>query len=417
MTSGFDKVCVVGLGYVGLPTAAVIASRGVTVFGADVNESAVALINQGKIHVAEPGLEMLVQGVVATGNLTATSQPESADAFIIAVPTPFTGAHTPDISYVMAAADGIAPLLEPGNLVIIESTCPVGTTELISARLAELRTDLSFPHDKGETADVKIAHVPERVLPGRILVELTVNDRIVGGVAKNCAARAADLYRLFSDGKIILTDAKTAELAKLAENAYRDVNIAFANELSLVCERFGLDIWETIELTNRHPRVEILNPGPGVGGHCISVDPWFIVSNAPEQTPLMRTARTVNDGMPAHIVDKVRAAMAEISTPQIACLGMAYKANTNDLRESPAVAVIEELAKAKDRILVVEPYISALPDTLSSIESVTLVPLEEAMEHADIVVLLVDHREFRQIDRALLEHKKVIDTRGIWRAD
>ena len=331
--------------------------------------------------------------------------------------TPFTGAHTPDISYVMAAADGIAPLLEPGNLVIIESTCPVGTTELISARLAELRTDLSFPHDKGETADVKIAHVPERVLPGRILVELTVNDRIVGGVAKNCAARAADLYRLFSDGKIILTDAKTAELAKLAENAYRDVNIAFANELSLVCERFGLDIWETIELTNRHPRVEILNPGPGVGGHCISVDPWFIVSNAPEQTPLMRTARTVNDGMPAHIVDKVRAAMAEISTPQIACLGMAYKANTNDLRESPAVAVIEELAKAKDRILVVEPYISALPDTLSSIESVTLVPLEEAMEHADIVVLLVDHREFRQIDRALLEHKKVIDTRGIWRAD
>ncbi|MEK9752691.1 MAG: UDP-N-acetyl-D-mannosamine dehydrogenase, partial [Rhodospirillaceae bacterium] len=299
------KLCVIGLGYVGLPTAAVFASRGLDVLGVDVNPDTVATVNAGAIHIVEPDLDILVNGAVATGKLRAAAKPEAADAFIVAVPTPFTAERKPDLSYVDAAADAVAPVLKKGDLVIIESTSPVGTTERFSAHLAKLRPDLVFPHDRPDGADVALAHSPERVLPGRVLIELTRNDRVVGGLTPACAARAAALYRIAVDGRMHLTDARTAELVKLAENAYRDVSIAFANELANVASTLGIDAWEAIELANHHPRVNILNPGPGVGGHCIAVDPWFIVASAPDDCALIRAARGVNDDRPARIVAAV----------------------------------------------------------------------------------------------------------------
>jgi len=412
----FETVCVIGLGYVGLPTAAVLASRGMHVVGVDIDPTTVALINKGKVHIVEPDLDILVNGAVVTGKLKATIKPEPADAFIIAVPTPFTTDHKPDLSFVEAAVRSLAPVLKKGDLVIIESTCPVGTTDSACGWLAATRPDLTFPHTAHDAADVNISHSPERVLPGKVLIELVRNDRVIGGVSQRCAERTANLYRVAVEGKCLLTNARTAELVKLTENAYRDVNIAFANELSLVCDDLGIDVWEAIELANHHPRVNILSPGPGVGGHCIAVDPWFIVDSAPDSTPLIRAARAVNDGKPGKIVARILAAAQQLDHPAIACLGLAYKADIDDLRESPAMDITEALAKsAGTTIRVVEPHIKQLPTRLAKYDQVTFCDLASALEQAQIVVLLTDHQAFRAITPDQLAGKKIFDTRGVWR--
>ena len=414
--SEFEKICVVGLGYVGLPTAAVFASRGLDVLGYDVDARAVGMINEGRVHIVEPDLDILVNGAVARGKLRAATEPAAADVFIIAVPTPFTDSNKPDVSYLEAAAESIAPVLAPNNLVIIESTSPVGTTDKFSSWLAEKRPDLSFPHQAGETADVCLVHSPERVLPGRVLIELTRNDRVVGGMTQRCAEQAAAFYKLAVDGKCLLTTARTAELVKLAENAYRDVNIAFANELSVVCDNLGIDPWEAVALANHRPRVNILQPGPGVGGHCIAVDPWFIVDAAPDDTPLIQAARQVNDGKPGRIVAAVKAMSDNLDNPTVACLGLSYKADIDDLRESPAVDITRAIARQiGGTVLCVEPHIDELPESLNDMKNLRLTDQETAYEAADIIVLLTDHAMFRDLPPAYREGQKIIDTRGAWR--
>lgn len=413
--AGFDRVSVIGLGYVGLPTAAVIANRGISVVGVDANPRTVERINRGEAHIVEPDLDILVRSATTTGNLRAVTAPEPANAFIVAVPTPFKEDHAPDLAFVEKAARSLAPVLAKGNLVVLESTSPVGTTETMAGWLAALRPDLGFP-GHGTDIDVHIAYSPERVLPGRVLIELVDNDRVIGGLTPACGLRAKELYSLFVQGTCFLTTARTAELVKLAENAYRDLNIAFANELSLVCEKVDVNVWEAIELANRHPRVEILKPGPGVGGHCIAVDPWFIVDSARDVTPLIQTARGVNDAKPAHVAQLVANAARGRKHPSVACLGLSYKADIDDLRESPSVDVVAHLDAALfTEILVVEPHIDTLPDSLATRPKLALTDLDTALAKCDIVVLLTDHAPFRSIDRARLAGKSVIDTRGVWR--
>ena len=418
----FSTVSMIGLGYIGLPTAALMAAKGLKVIGVDINPLAVDTINRGEIHIIEPELDRLVHDVVKQGKLRATTRPEAADAFFIAVPTPFLasddGHRHPDMKFVEAAARAIAPSLRKGNLVILESTSPVGSTEQMMHWLAESRPDLSFPHQKAEAADVQIAYCPERVLPGQVLKELVENDRIIGGVTHHCAARAASLYRYFVEGACLLTNARTAEMCKLTENAYRDVNIAFANELSLVCDHIGgIDVWELIKLANHHPRVKILQPGPGVGGHCIAVDPWFIVDSAPEQARLIRTAREVNDYKPQYIIEKIIAAIAKSkgSAATVACLGLSFKPDIDDLRESPAVEIVMELAnRHSGKILVAEPFITTLPAPLSSRTNLVLAEAEAAIAAAEVVVMLVNHKAFLKIDRRSLNNKQLVDSRGVW---
>ncbi|NMM39543.1 UDP-N-acetyl-D-mannosamine dehydrogenase [Pseudoalteromonas arctica] len=410
-------VSVVGLGYIGLPTAAVIASRGMQVIGLDISEKAVNTINAGEIHIVEPDLDIIVRGVVSTGNLRATTTAEKADAFIVAVPTPFIhserGNHSADLSYIESAAKMIAPVLEKGNLVILESTSPVGATEQLAAWLSEARPDLMFPQDKGDAADINIAHCPERVLPGYVLQELVSNDRVIGGMSKACSEKAVKLYETFVRGECIITNARTAEMAKLTENSFRDVNIAFANELSVICDKLKINVWELIKLANRHPRVNILNPGPGVGGHCIAVDPWFIVASCPDEAKIIKQARLTNDAKPFYVIEKVAKAADEFKRPVIACLGLAFKADIDDLRESPALNIVEELAaKNIGEILAVEPNISELPANLAD-KNVSLVSLESALEQANVVVVLVDHKQFKAADKTEFASKVVIDTRGI----
>ncbi|MBV8808431.1 MAG: UDP-N-acetyl-D-mannosamine dehydrogenase [Acidobacteriaceae bacterium] len=416
MASSFEKVCVVGLGYIGLPTAAILATHGLSVTGIDKNPTVVETVNKGKIHIVEPELEAVVSGVVATGRLKAASAVEAAEVFLIAVPTPLGKNEAPDLSYVQSAVSDIAPLLVRGNLVILESTSPVGTTEQVSEGLAKGRPDLTFPHQAGELADIQIAYCPERVLPGQVLHELVNNDRVIGGMTPRCAERTVGLYTTFVRGNCLVTDSRTAEMTKLTENAFRDVNIAFANELSMICDQLRINVWELIDLANRHPRVKILQPGPGVGGHCIAVDPWFIIDSAPEQAKLMRTAREVNDLKPRYVVRHVRERSARFSNPVIACLGLSFKADIDDLRESPAVEIVRDLAESvTGELLVVEPHIRKLPAVLAGRDHLTLASTEDAIARADIVLLLVNHRRFRNIDRRLLLEKVVIDTRGMWR--
>lgn len=410
------RISVFGLGYVGLPVAAALASRGFDVVGVDVERRVTEVINSGRIHIVEPDLDMVVQAAVSAGKLRATLDPEPADVFIIAVPTPFVGDHEPDISFVRDAALAIAPVLAKGNLIILESTSPAGTTEQICSWIAVQRPDLVMPNPDTEDADIHIAHCPERVLPGRILRELVDNDRIIGGISPRCAAYAAELYRTFVRGETHLTNARTAELAKLAENAYRDVNIAFANELSIICDRLDINVWELIGLANRHPRVQILSPGAGVGGHCIAIDPWFIVAAAPDSAKVIRAAREVNDGKPRFIFEKVKAAAARLRQPVIACLGLSYKADIDDLRASPALEIVEMLARENiGDLLIVEPNLKQLPPSLRENSRVRPAELRQALADADIVLLLVDHRQFRRIDREILKPKITIDTRGVWR--
>jgi len=412
-------VCVVGLGYIGLPTAAIIARAGCKVLGIDVSQKVVDTINRGEIHIEEVDLDGLVQGVVARGLLSAATEVAPADVFVIAVPTPFDKNHAPDISYVLAAGRSVAPVLKAGDVVILESTSPVGTTEQLRDLIAALRPDLKVPNTvqggvSRETPDISIAYCPERVLPGKILEELTNNDRSIGGITPRCARKALAFYKRFVRGTCVTTDARSAEMTKLVENAYRDVNIAFANELSIVADKMGLDVWEVIKLANRHPRVNILSPGPGVGGHCIAVDPWFIVHGAPEETPLIRTARGVNDGKIRHVIAKAEALVSAHPEARVACLGLAFKANIDDFRESPARLVAGTLArKFGSRIQVVEPYADGLPIEFTD-TGATQIDIDTALEDCDILIVLVDHDVFRVVPLAERADKLVYDTRGIW---
>ncbi|BDL68209.1 TPA: UDP-N-acetyl-D-mannosamine dehydrogenase [Campylobacter jejuni] len=395
----FNKVCVIGLGYIGLPTAAIFASRKIKVIGVDINQNIVDIINKGKIHIVEPGLDILVHMVVNDGYLKATTLPEEADAFIIAVPTPFKGDnHEPNLDYIEMASKAIAKVLKKGNLVILESTSPVGTTEQMAKWLAEERSDLSFPHQCGEVSDIKIAHCPERVLPGQVIRELVENDRIIGGMTQKCAEYAIRLYKIFVQGECIMTNARTAEMTKLTENSFRDLNIAFANELSILCDKLDINVWELIKLANRHPRVNILQPGCGVGGHCIAVDPWFIVYQNPNEAKIIKTAREVNDNKPNFVVQKIKKKIKDILGPKIACLGLAFKPDIDDLRESPALDIVIKLASENaSQILVVEPNIKQLPLKLQNKRNIKLVCLSQALDEADVVAVLVRHKEFIEV--------------------
>ncbi|MDP5225541.1 MULTISPECIES: UDP-N-acetyl-D-mannosamine dehydrogenase [Arthrobacter] len=407
-------VAVIGLGYIGLPTAAILARSGCQVIGVDVSDRTVTAVNQGEVPFVEPDLGTHVAGAVAQGTLRATKETPQADAFIVAVPTPFTEDRTADLSYIEAAARGIAPQLRGDELIILESTSPPKATRHMAEVILGLRPDLSLDDSDGRPV-IHVAHCPERVLPGRVMIELVTNDRIIGGVTCQAAERAQELYARFCQGEILLTDDVTAEMAKLVENSFRDVNIAFANELSVISDRLGIDVWELIRLANHHPRVNILQPGPGVGGHCIAVDPWFIVDAAPEEAKLIRTAREVNDAKPEWVLEKIEKALADAEGgAEIAVLGLAFKANIDDLRESPALGIAKRLTQlgAIQRINIVEPHIEQLPATLAGDDRTALVGLDEAVERSSVVVLLVDHAEFSKISPDDLTDKALIDTRG-----
>ncbi|NAW59698.1 MULTISPECIES: UDP-N-acetyl-D-mannosamine dehydrogenase [unclassified Vibrio] len=419
----FETVSVIGLGYIGLPTAAMFASRKKKVIGVDVNQYAVDTINQGKIHIVEPELDMIVNAAVKEGYLKAVTTPEAADAFLIAVPTPFLPRKdgevpAPDLSYIEAASKAIAPVLKKGDLVILESTSPVGATEQMADWLAQARSDLTFPQTHGENADINIAHCPERVLPGHVVRELVENDRVIGGLTPKCSRRSVELYQTFVQGECVITNARTAEMAKLTENSSRDVQIAFANELSVICDKLDINVWELIALANRHPRVNILQPGPGVGGHCIAVDPWFIVSKTPAEAQIIHTARKVNDSKPNWVVDKTKMAIADFLQENtdktakditIACYGLAFKPDIDDLRESPAMQIVKEISSLHTgSVIAVEPNINQLPNSLEQVE---LQSFELAKANADIHVMLVDHKEFKAES---LSSPYLVDTKGIW---
>jgi UDP-N-acetyl-D-mannosaminuronic acid dehydrogenase len=402
-----------GLGYIGLPTAAVVARSGASVLGIDVHQSVVDTVNAGQVHIEEVDLDALVQGVVARGLLRASTTVEASDVFLIAVPTPFDDNHAPDIGHVLSAARTIAPVLKAGDLVILESTSPVGTTDAVRDLIAEMRPDLKVPKAGNGTADIAIAYCPERVLPGRILIELIDNDRCIGGITPRCARKALSFYRSFVRGACITTSARVAEMVKLSENAFRDVNIAFANEMSMVSDKMGIDVWEVIRLANRHPRVNILSPGPGVGGHCIAVDPWFIVHSAPELTPLIRTARNVNDAKIDYVVEHA-AQLIEANPGRVALLGLAFKANVDDFRESPALKVAADLAKKfGERIAIVEPHTETLPKAFDG-TGATLTDIDSALMECDVMIVLVDHDIFKSVPPEEREGKIIYDTRGIW---
>jgi len=424
----FETISVIGLGYIGLPTAAMFASRKKKVIGVDVNKNTVDIINKGQIHIVEPDLDMIVHAAVTAGYLKATTIPEPADAFLIAVPTPFLPVDNqndipaPDLKYIESAARAIAAVLKKGDLVILESTSPVGTTEQMAEWLAQERPDLTFPQTQGETSDIRIAHCPERVLPGHVVRELVENDRVIGGMTTKCSEAAVKLYKTFVKGDCVITNSRTAEMAKLTENSCRDVQIAFANELSIICDKLDVDVWELISLANRHPRINILQPGPGVGGHCIAVDPWFIVSKTPEEAQLIHTARKVNDSKPRWVVDKVKVAICEflISNPNktakdvtITCFGLTFKPDIDDLRESPALSVFKALSVLhKGSLLAVEPNISQLPFNLGG--NIRLIEIKEALTISDINVVLVDHKEFRFLSKEEFSSQIFVDTKGIW---
>ena len=421
----YKTVCVVGLGYIGLPTAAMFASKQIQVIGVDINKQTIDTINAGKIHIVEPELDLMVKEAVEKRFLKATFSPQSADAFLIAVPTPLLSAGSenpnpqPDLTYIKSAANSIAKVLKKGDLVILESTSPIGTTEMMADWMANVRPDLSFPKTHGETSDIRVAYCPERVLPGHVVRELVDNDRVVGGITEVCTTAAIELYKLFVEGECVVTNARTAEMVKLSENASRDVDIAFANELSIICDQLDIDVWELIRLANRHPRVNILQPGPGVGGHCIAVDPWFLFSSAPHVSKLTAMARHVNDSKPSWVVEKIKLAIANnlimdsgktVSELKIACYGLAFKPNIDDLRESPALSIAHQVIEMHSGlVMLVEPNIHELPDNLNG---ASLVQFDVALSTADVHVLLVDHDEFKVRSP---DTGDVIDTRGIWK--
>jgi UDP-N-acetyl-D-mannosaminuronic acid dehydrogenase len=402
-----QKICVLGLGYIGLPTAALLASRGHRVMGVDINPDVVNSISNGQTHIVEPDLDLVVKAVVTEKRLSASLKPSEAQVFIVSVPTPFKENHKPDISFVEAAVLSICPFLKAGNLIILESTCPIGTTESIARLVLKTRLDLG-PNE------IHFAYCPERVLPGSILRELIENDRIIGGLTEIATKMAQKVYQTFVMGELFPADSKTAEMVKLSENAFRDVNIAFANELTRVADKMGINAWKLIKMANRHPRVNILNPGPGVGGHCIAVDPWFLVDTAPESTKLIQAARQVNDSQPSYVVERLASLISEVKIKKksIALLGLAYKPNIDDLRESPAVEVVQLVSEKFDgNILVVEPFVQTLPGSLKQIKNIQLVSLETALTEAGALVVLVAHDQFKGIKNS--PDLPVFDTVGI----
>jgi len=399
------KICVLGLGYIGLPTASIFATNGFEVVGVDTNNSVIHLLKNGKVHIEEPGLKTLVQAALNSKNLKISSKPEAADVFIIAVPTPFKEDKKPDLSFIESATRSILPLLKKGNLVILESTSPPGTTTKVVGEILK-ETELKI----GE--EIYLAHCPERVLPGQILKELIENDRVIGGINKKSSELTADLYKTVIQGKIYITDATTAEMVKLIENTYRDLNIAFANELSIICEKIGINVWEVIELANKHPRVNIHNPGPGVGGHCLAVDPWFIVSEFPKEARLIQAARLINDMMPELVTNKIINIIKGIENPKVTILGLAYKGDVDDIRESPAIKVIEHLKSNREipdiQIAIYDPHVKYSNYELSS--------FEEAFKNTDLIAVLTDHKEFKYLDPEevikLVRRPSILDTKN-----
>jgi UDP-N-acetyl-D-mannosaminuronic acid dehydrogenase len=413
-----STVCVVGLGYIGLPVAAMLAARGHQVVGCDIDAATVASINEGRARFFEPELDMLLGAAVQTGRLKAQGVPVAAEYYVIAVPTPLGPGNTPELRSVEAAIQSIAPFVQAGSTVIIESTIPVGATEDSAAALGKLRPDLRVPRFGGEPeeADMFVAHCPERILPGQMVRELVSNDRIVGGMTEACAEKAAALYSSFVDARCLITDCRTAEFVKLTENAYRDVNIAFANELSLISDKLGLDVWKAIELANRHPRVNILQPSAGVGGHCIAVDPWFLVHSAPEQTPLIRTAREVNLAKTEYVIDRIALRADRFKNPVVACYGITYKANVEDLRESPSLHIVQELARRGTmQVLVCDPFFKEKPPGLRNFANVEMTSADDARERADVVAFLVGHNQFRKFEIERFLDKIIVDVIGLSR--
>lgn len=403
----FNHICIIGLGYIGLPTASTFANHGIQVTGVDSNPEVINALQHGQVHIYEPGLGEVVASAIKSGKLSVSPKPVEADAFIIAVPTPFYDDKKADLRFVCSAAESIVPVLREGNLVVLESTSPPLTTQDVVRPILE-KTGLKAGKD------FLLAYSPERVLPGQILKELIENARVIGGVDCVSAEAGRDLYATFVKGEIILTDATTSEMVKLMENTYRDVNIAIANEFSRLADRFGVDVWEAIQIANRHPRVKILNPGPGVGGHCISVDPWFFVEAAPDLTPLIYTARLVNDGQPGFVVKTIKKTLGELKRKKIAALGLAFKPDVDDLRESPAIEVTHLLAQAGAVVSAYEPFKPDFP-----VNGVTIArSLEEAIKDAELIVLLVGHDQFKKIDPAevakLTSARVVLDTVNGW---
>lgn len=412
--NNFARVSIIGLGYVGLPTAATIATRGVSVIGVDISQKAVDTINSGCAHIEETDLDIVLNAAVISGYLKAVTEPQPADVFVIAVPTPVNPDKTSDLRFVEAAFRSIAPVLAKGNLVILESTSPIGTTERMTALMAELRPDLTFPLRAPNAADILVSYCPERILPGHTLRELVDNSRTIGGLDRPSAERTVEFYKIFCRGELFITTSRAAELAKLAENSYRDVNVAFANELSMLCADLDIDVHDVIGAANRHPRVDILRPGPGVGGHCIPVDPWFIVEAAPERARLIRMAREVNDSKARFVFEQIKARALRFKAPTIALFGLAYKPNVDDLRESPAVEIAEMAIHAGlGELLIVEPHVKELPPSLAGQANVTHVGAADALRRADIIVLLVAHSTFKTLSAKDLSQKVVIDSVGL----
>lgn len=416
VTYDIRSVCVVGLGYVGLPAAAMFARGGLAVHGVDIDERIVGAVNRGEVLIVEPGLAEIVRDEVQQGKLQAATQPKASDAFVIAVPTPFRhdGTHAPDISYIEGAIRSLAPVVRKGNLIVLESTSPVGTTRHIIEVLRSARPDLRMPDAAtGTEGDVDFAYSPERVIPGSTTREIVANDRVIGGVTVRAAVRTKALYKVFVEGKCHLTDDKTAEMVKLSENAYRDLNIAYANELSVLCDRFGVNVWELIELANRHPRVSILSPGPGVGGHCISVDPWFLVSGAPDIARLTRTVREVNDYKPHYVYRCVEEVMERHPHAHIACLGLSYKPDIDDFRESPALEIALRInARWTGRVVAVDPCSEALLQRDQRARALTMATVDEAFLRCGVIVGLVPHRQFTELPKPA--GKEIVDVAGIW---
>lgn len=413
------KVAFVGLGYIGLPTAVVMANHGLDVMGVDVVQDKVEKINRGEVTIVEPGLEEQLKKAIDAGRFRATTKMPHADAYVIAVPTPFADNHEVDMKFIYSAAQDIAPKLQGDELVILESTSPPMTTHKMAERILEHRPDLisDGEDNPGNKPVIYFAHCPERILPGNAMEELLTNDRIIGGMTEEATRRAKEIYGAFCSGELLSTNDRTAEMAKLSENSFRDVNIAFANELSIICDKLDIDVWELIKLANHHPRVNILQPGPGVGGHCIAVDPWFIVSAAPQEARLIHIAREVNDGKPEWVVDKVAHAIDRSGAKKVAALGLAFKANIDDIRESPSLDIAVEMANRfpNVEVLAVEPNVSKLPPQLGNYSNVSLRQHEEAISEADVIVLLVDHDEFKAVPATALAGKQIIDTKGLWR--
>ena len=414
------RVSVIGLGYIGLPTAVIIASKGINVIGVDTNTKIIDSINNSRAHIAEPGIEDLLKEAISRKRLIASQDLVKSDVFIIAVPTPFKEEKKADLSYIFSAVDSIAPVLEEGNLIIIESTIPVGTTEKVADYISSLRDDLSIPKiNNSKKSNISIAHCPERVLPGRIIEELQTNDRIIGGITENCTKSAVEFYKLFVKSNCLSVDSRTAEMCKLIENSFRDVNIAFANELSVISDQFGIDVFKLIELANRHPRVNILQPGPGVGGHCIAVDPWFIIESAPESSRLITTARKVNDEKPEFVLSQLKNLIKETGSKYsdltISCFGLSFKPNIDDLRESPALEIAKSIeSMGFKKVCIIEPNIKTLPSVLAK-KNTSLISIDDGIDQSDILLLLVDHEEFISLEREKLEGKFILDTKGIWR--